>query len=131
MRFIARLFIALLVLTLNAPSIFAADRPPNILLIMADDVGVETLGCYGGESHNTPHLDALAKSGLRFNHCYSMPVCHPTRISLLTGRYPFRLKNPRWGSFPKSEEKKTVAHLLKNAGYATAIAGKWRFAILP
>lgn len=107
----------------------AADRPPNILLIMADDVGVETLGSYGGESYKTPKLDALAKSGMRFNHCYSMPVCHPTRTTLLTGQYPFRQKHPRWGSFPKSHEKKTVAQLLKGAGYATAIAGKWQLVL--
>ncbi|MFQ5733429.1 MAG: sulfatase-like hydrolase/transferase, partial [Planctomycetaceae bacterium] len=108
---------------------YSADRPPNIVLIMADDVGVETLGSYGGESYKTPHIDALAKGGLRFNHCYSMPVCHPTRIALLTGRYPFRLKHPRWGSFPKAEEENTLAHLLKRAGYATAIAGKWQLAM--
>ena len=104
----------------------AAKRPPNIFLIMADDVGVETLGSYGGQSYKTPHLDALAKSGLRFKHCYAMPVCHPTRIALLTGRYPFRLNHPKWGSFPKSEEKKNIAHVMKKAGYATAIAGKWQ-----
>ena len=111
------------------PQVEAADRPPNIVLIMADDVGVETLGCYGGESHKTPHLDALAKGGVRFHHCYSMPVCHPTRVTLLTGRYPFRLKHPRWGTFPKAEEKHTLPHLLKRAGYATAIAGKWQLVL--
>ena len=99
---------------------------PNIVLIMADDVGVETLGCYGGRSYPTPRLDALARGGMRFNHCYSMPSCHPTRICLMTGRYPFRLKNPRWGSFPKTAERQTFAHVLKKAGYATAVAGKWR-----
>ncbi|MEK6239737.1 MAG: sulfatase-like hydrolase/transferase, partial [Planctomycetales bacterium] len=93
--------------------------PPNILFIMADDFGCETLGCYGGTSYHTPHLDQLAENGLRFRHCYSMPVCHPTRVCLLTGKYPFRLGNPRWGSFPKSEEQQTVAHVLRRAGYAT------------
>lgn len=107
----------------------AADRPPNILLIMADDVGVDAIGCYGGTSYKTPHIDALAKSGMRFNHCFSMPVCHPTRTTLLTGRYPFRLKHPKWGTFPKSEAKNTVAHFLKKAGYATAIAGKWQLTL--
>ncbi len=75
----------------------AEDGLPNIVLIMADNVGTETLGCYGGESYKTPHLDALAKSGMRFRYCYSMPVCHPTRITLLTGKYPFRLQHPGWG----------------------------------
>jgi len=110
-------------------SLSAAERPPNIVLIMADDVGVDAIGCYGGESYETPQIDALADSGMRFNHCYSMPVCHPTRITLLTGKYPFRLNHPGWGSFPKSQEKKTVAQLLKQAGYATAVAGKWQLVL--
>lgn len=119
-------FALILAATTNAT---AAERPPNILLIMADDVGVDAIGAYGGESYKTPRIDALAKNGMRFNHCYSMPVCHPTRTTLLTGKYPFRQNHPRWGAFPKADEKKTVAHLLKNAGYATAIAGKWQLAL--
>lgn len=106
-----------------------ADRP-NILLIMADDVGVDVLSCYGGESYKTPRLDALAAGGMRFTHCYSMPVCHPTRITLMTGRYPFRTGNPKWGSFPVVEERNTFAHVLKNAGYATAVAGKWQICMM-
>ena len=106
-----------------------ADKP-NILLIMADDVGVDVLGCYGGRSYKTPRLDKLAESAMRFTHCYSMPVCHPTRIALLTGRYPFRLKNPKWGSFPKEAEQQTFAHVLKNAGYVTAVAGKWQICMM-
>jgi arylsulfatase A len=103
---------------------------PNIVLIMADDVGVDALGCYGGESYETPRLDALAAGGMRFTHCYSMPVCHPTRITLMTGRYPFRTGNPKWGSFPREEERNTFAHVLKNAGYATAVAGKWQICMM-
>ncbi|MDA1052321.1 MAG: sulfatase-like hydrolase/transferase [Planctomycetota bacterium] len=103
---------------------------PNILLIMADDVGVDALGCYGGESYKTPRLDALAAGGMRFTHCYSMPVCHPTRITLMTGRYPFRTGHPKWGSFPVEEERNTFAHVLKNAGYATAVAGKWQICMM-
>ena len=102
------------------------NRQPNIVFIMSDDVGIDALGCYGGTSFKTPHLDKLAKTGMRFQHCYSMPVCHPTRICLMTGRYPFRLNRPKWGSFPKSAEKQTFAHIMKNGGYATAIAGKWQ-----
>lgn len=107
----------------------AAKRPPNIVLIMADDLGVETLGCYGGTSYKTPHIDALARDGMRFNHAYSMAVCHPTRMCLMTGRYPFRFGS-KWGSFPKDEEKHTFAHVLKNAGYATAVAGKWQLTLM-
>lgn len=116
---------------LGAPRAVPAEtRPPNILLIFADDVGREVLGCYGGVSYQTPQLDALAENGVRFTHGYAMPVCHPSRICLLTGRYPFRLGNPSWGSFPKAEEKNTMAQVLKRAGYATAIAGKWQLTLL-
>jgi len=102
---------------------------PNIVLIMADDVGCEPIGAYGGERWKTPHIDALAKGGMRLDYCFSMPVCHPTRICLMTGKYPFRLKSG-WGSFPKIEEKTTVAQVLKKAGYATAIAGKWQLCLM-
>ncbi len=103
---------------------------PNILLIMLDDVGREAIGCYGGESYKTPRIDQLAAAGMRFEHVYSAPVCHPTRICLMTGQYPFRLGNPDWGTFPARAEMQTIAHELKKAGYATAIAGKWQIALL-
>jgi arylsulfatase A len=102
---------------------------PNIVLIMADDVGCEPIGAYGGERWKTPHIDALAQGGMRFDYCFSMPVCHPTRICLLTGKYPFRM-NSRWGSFPKAEENNTLAAVLKHAGYRTAIAGKWQLCLM-
>ena len=102
---------------------------PNIVLILADDVGCEPIGCYGGESFTTPNIDALAKDGMKFEHCYSMPVCHPSRIALMTGRYPFRFKTG-WGSFPKNEEKRSIGQVMKDAGYATAVAGKWQMTLL-
>jgi arylsulfatase A len=120
------LFVCLLSLM---TAVAAADRP-NIVLILADDVGREVLGCYGGESYETPQIDALARGGRRFQHCYSMPVCHPTRICLLTGRYPAALGNPGWGSFPAEQEGHTLASMLHQAGYATAIAGKWQLGLL-
>ncbi len=100
---------------------------PNFLIFLADDLGRECLGCYGGTSYPTPRLDALARGGLRFEHCFSMPQCHPTRVALLTGRYPFRA-NARWGRLPDSEV--TFAHVLARAGYATAVSGKWQLAKL-
>lgn len=103
---------------------------PNILLILADDVGREVLGSYGGTSYPTPHLDRLARTGLRFEHAYSMPVCHPSRICLMTGRYPFRLDHPVLGTFPDRWEERTLPQVLKRAGYATAIAGKWQLTLL-
>lgn len=103
---------------------------PNILFILADDVGQEVLGSYGGESYATPHLDQLAREGMRFHHAYSMPSCHPTRLALMTGRYPFRQGGVAWGSFPPGEEPWTFANLLAAGGYATAVAGKWQLALL-
>lgn len=66
------------------------NNKPNVLLIMADDLGYECLGCNGGTSYATPHLDRLAKTGVRFRHCYVNPICTPTRVALMTGRYNFR-----------------------------------------
>lgn len=114
------------------PSDTATADPvqPNILFILADDVGREVLGCYGGTSYQTPHLDQLAAEGQRYTHCYSMAVCHPSRICLLTGRYPATLGNPGWGSFPKQEENRTFASALQQAGYRTAVAGKWQLCLM-
>ncbi|MHC4994364.1 MAG: sulfatase-like hydrolase/transferase, partial [Planctomycetota bacterium] len=106
----------------------AAANKPNILLIMADDVGSDAIGCYGGQSYPTPHIDALATGGLKFNHGYAMPVCHPSRISIMTGRYPIRFgpDGLRWGDYPKAGEDICIGHRMKNGGYATAVAGKWQ-----
>jgi len=110
-----------------------SHRKPNILFIMVDDLGKEWLGCYGGEMA-TPHIDALAKGGIRFTNAYSMPQCTPTRATLLTGQYPFRhgwinhWDVPRWGAGCHFDwnHNVTFARLLKPAGYATAAAGKWQ-----
>lgn len=107
----------------------SADRP-NILFILADDVGQEVLGCYGGQSYATPHLDELARTGMKFRHGFSMPVCHPTRLTLMTGKYPFRHGKVTWGDFPKAEEPFTWANRIAESGYATYIAGKWQLCIL-
>ncbi|GAB5406271.1 MAG: sulfatase-like hydrolase/transferase [Aureliella sp.] len=105
------------------------DRP-NILFILADDVGQEVLGCYGGQSYETPHLDALARSGIKFRNGFSMPVCHPTRLTLMTGKYPFRHGKVTWGDFPDGEEEHTWANQISRAGYSTYIAGKWQLCLL-
>ena len=70
------------------PMLFAA--PPNIILIMADDFGYECITANGGESYQTPHLDRLAASGMRFENCHSQPLCTPTRVQLMTGKYNVR-----------------------------------------
>ena len=113
-----------------AAPILGADSRPNFLVILADDVGRDAIGCYGGRSYPTPHVDALAADGMRFDYGYVMPVCHPTRTTLISGRYPFRQGNPKWGSYPPAEEGTTVAALLRKAGYATAVAGKWQLGLL-
>lgn len=114
---------------LSLPS-FGTEERPNILFIFADDVGQEVLECYGGQSYRTPNLNELAKTGMKFNHAYSMPVCHPSRLTLMTGKYPFRFGNVTWGDFPKSEEGQTFANRLQKAGYQTSIAGKWQLCLL-
>ena len=103
------------------------DRPPNIVFILADDLGTEVLGSYGGETYQTPNIDKLANEGIKFTHCYSSPVCSPSRVNLLTGRYGFRT-GQQWGKLPKDEI--TIAQVLKKAGYKTAVAGKWQMALL-
>lgn len=100
---------------------------PNIVLIMADDLGEEIIGAYGGQSFETPNIDALARSGTRFSHAFSTPVCSPSRTTILTGRYLFRYDH-EWGHLPSSEI--TVGNVLRNAGYATAAAGKWQMSVL-
>ena len=114
-------------------SVFPArGEKPNILLIMADDVGCDAIGCYGGESYPTTHIDALATGGIKFNHGYAMPVCHPSRICLMTGRYPFRFgpEGMKWGMYPTAAEGNSIADALKSCGYTTAVAGKWQLCLM-
>ncbi len=109
------------------------SRPPNILLILADDLGREWISCYGSECMKTPAIDNLARNGMRFTNVWATPLCSPTRVELLTGRYPFRTgwtvhhDSPRWGGqYFDWRREITFARMLKSAGYATAIAGKWQ-----
>jgi arylsulfatase A len=101
----------------------AADARPNIVLIMADDFGYECVGANGGESYQTPRLDELAATGMRFEHCHVLPLCTPTRVQLMTGLYNVR-NYVRFGMLPESAT--TFGHLLRDAGYATAVCGKWQ-----
>jgi arylsulfatase A len=99
------------------------NRQPNIILIMADDIGYECLGCYGSKSYKTPVLDELAGTGMRFEHCYSQPLCTPSRVKIMTGRSNAR-NYVKFGVL--DFEEKTSAHVLKSVGYDTYIVGKWQ-----
>ena len=129
-------------LSLTVPlTSLAAERPPNVIVILVDDMGQTDAACYGSRLYVTPHIDQLAKDGVRFTDGYSAcTVCSPTRAALLTGKYPARLhltdwiaghdkpkaklKIPDWQKFLPLEEV-TLAEQLKAAGYATASIGKW------
>ncbi|MCP4313732.1 MAG: sulfatase-like hydrolase/transferase [Bacteroidetes bacterium] len=90
---------------------------------MADDLGYETIGAYGGISYRTPEIDRMASEGMRFDHCYAQPLCTPSRVQLMTGIYNVR-NYIRFGLLDTSQT--TFGHLFRNAGYATCIVGKWQ-----
>ena len=122
-----------------------AEQPsqrPNIVFILADDMGWADLGCYGADLHETPNLDRLASESVRFTNAYAMPVCSPTRAALLTGRHAAESHMTIWSegslggpqnrkllqadslhSLPRTET--TLAKHLQQAGYLTALVGKW------
>jgi len=101
----------------------SAAEKPNIVLIMADDIGMECLSSYGSGSHKTPHIDALAASGLRFENAHSQPICTPSRVQIMTGIH----NNRNYLNFGVLDPKAaTFGNLLREAGYKTAIAGKWQ-----
>ncbi len=108
----------------------AETKRPNILFIFGDDCGIDGVSCYGSDRAKTltPNIDALGKSGTRFERCYSTPLCGPSRCLLMTGRYGFRtggLTNPTAGR-PSFHDEPSVAKVLNQAGYVTGMAGKWR-----
>ncbi|WP_298369602.1 sulfatase-like hydrolase/transferase [uncultured Lutibacter sp.] len=99
------------------------NNPPNIILIMVDDLGYESIGCYGGTSYKTPNIDKLASTGVLFNQAYAQPLCTNTRVKLMTGKYNYR----NWTSFGILDpSQKTFGHLMQDAGYETCIVGKWQ-----
>ena len=125
---------------LTARSMVASAAPvkrPNFLFIMADDMGWADLSCYGREDYETPNIDRLAREGTRFTQAYAnSAVCTATRVGLITGRYQYRL--PIGLEEPLAQraiglppEQPTIASLLRQAGYATSLVGKWHLGALP
>jgi arylsulfatase A-like enzyme len=133
------------------PSLLWADteehnhRHPNFVFILIDDLGWADLGCYGSTFYETPHIDRLAATGMRFTAAYAAaPICSPTRASIMSGKYPARINTTEWFGGPQPKgykrntqliparyqdvlplEERTVAEILKDAGYTTFFAGKW------
>ena len=108
----------------------AQRNRPNIVFILADDLGRADVGFNGGKEIKTPHIDKLAASGARLEQFYVQPVCSPTRAALMTGRYPMRhglqvgVVRP-WAQYGLPLDERTLPQALREAGYATAIVGKW------
>jgi len=132
---------AVLTSTLATVGVRAAEQP-NIVLILADDMGYRDLSCYGSDLYRTPNIDKLATEGMRFTDAYAAcPVCSPTRVSILSGKYPARLRVtdwlsghkriheklalPEWNKNGLAAEEVTIAELLKKKGYASCSFGKW------
>ena len=115
------------------------ERRPNVLVVLTDDLGWADLSCYGSRHIRTPHLDGLAAGGIRFTAANSAaPVCSPTRFALYIGRYPGRLEGGLQEPISGPDERHgippqhpTLGSLLRRAGYATAMVGKWHCGNLP
>ncbi len=131
-------FFALLLLTSIASSGFSQGvRKPNIIFILADDLGYGDLSGYGAKDLKTPQLDAMAEAGMKFRYFYAnSPVCSPTRAALMTGRYPDLAgvpgvirthKDNNWGAL--SPQARMLPSMLKQGGYHTAIVGKWHLGL--
>jgi arylsulfatase A len=114
---------ALVLLACFTATTWAREKPVNVLMIMADDIGFECFSSYGSQEYSTPRLDALAKTGIRFENCHSTPLCTPSRVNLMSGKSNvFNYQD--FGLYPRGEP--TFANHFKQAGYATAVAGKWQ-----
>jgi arylsulfatase A-like enzyme len=136
-----RIFSFLFLLAIALPVTRAFAQRPNIIFILTDDMGYGDLSCYGRTDYSTPNIDKLASQGMKFTNAYSgAPVCTPTRVSFITGRYPARIPiglfeplvpQGRDSAYGITPEYPTVATRLANAGYETALVGKWHLGFLP
>lgn len=118
---------------LKAPN----GKPYNFVVILADDLGAAELGCYGHKDHRTPRIDRLAKEGMRFRTCFATPICSPSRVMLMTGRYGFRTGwyhltgrpySPTYANpaYDLGSSETTFADVLRMHGYLTLLVGKWQ-----
>ncbi len=106
---------------------YATQKPPenkpNVILIMVDDMGYECIGAYGNTEYTTPHIDQLAQNGIRVTQCFSQPLCTPSRVKLMTGKYNFK----NYEKFGYLNPNQTAfGNIMQQAGYKTCIAGKWQ-----
>jgi arylsulfatase A len=123
---VRHLLLALLMAGMSGPALAAG--PPHIIVILVDDMGYGDLRAYNPRSKiSTPHIDRLAAEGMRFTDAHAAgPLCHPSRYGLITGRYPFRTDISKWPTQPLVEDGQvTLPSMLRGAGYATAMVGKW------
>ena len=115
----------LLTLFAGLVSVLGAEKP-NMIFVLADDLGIGNVGCYGSDRYRTPHLDRLAAEGTRFTHCYTASLCGPSRALIMSGRYAFRNGATNQDACNQLDPKEILMpRLFKAAGYATACVGKW------
>ncbi len=136
---LTRLFrvLSTVVLMTFLPAARAAEssvEKPNIIFVLADDLGTNGVSCYGADAFKTPMIDALAQGGTRFTHAYAAPLCGPSRAVIMTGRYAFRTGATNQDRVPliKPDQETMIPRVLKSAGYASASIGKWsQFGLTP
>ncbi len=121
-----QLFRLVVVLLLTLASAFGGEvSKPNIIFILADDLGIGNISCYGADNFKTPRIDALAKEGIRFQHFYAQPLCGPSRAQILTGRYAFHTGMTGNDSGSRVTGETMLPKILKPAGYTSVCCGKW------
>ena len=129
MKSIKFLLLCLFTAFVSSPDGIGATKP-NVIVIMADDIGAEGLNCYGSDIYTTPNLDLMAREGARFNNAYATPLCTPTRVMIMSGLYPprtgFKALIGKGEGVRMPASIRTFGHDFREAGYQTAIAGKWQ-----